>query len=175
MKYNWFNVRNEDRKKWESICQPGDYQIISGSEIPFMLNSILPEDLTRKYDSVLIAGSATQDGKVYYMANGNRIDFRGTAVDQMPLGLVFIGYMSAGSACLIQHGNWDNRSIPPPTDFWDHISGSGIFNYFPLSELPDKSSGKLVDLKCNSQNTAFNLLVKVLKENIGKEYLFKQV
>ncbi len=168
MKYNWFNVSNEDRKKWEGICQPRDYQIISGNEIPYILNSVLPEALTRKYDSVLIAGSATPDGKVYFMANGNRIDVRGSAVDQMPFGLVFIGNMASGSACLIQHGNWENRSIAPPEDFWAHISGSGIASYFPLSELPCAPSGKLADLKSNSQHAAFGKLVEVLKDNVGE-------
>ena len=156
MKYNWFNVRYEERKKWEDICQPGYYRIISGSEIQSIL------------DSVLIAGSATSDGKVYYMANGNRIDASASAIDQMPFGLVFIGNSASGSACLIQHGNWENRSIKQPIKFWDHISGSDVANYFPLSELPEKSSGKLEDLQTKSQNAAFEKIIDGLKDNSGE-------
>jgi len=115
MKYKYFDVSNEDRNKWEEICPPGEYRIISGSETPNLFAGVLPEDLTRKYDSVLIAGSATLDGTVYYMANGNRIDY--SEVDQMPFGLAFIGNKTTGSAYLIDHGDWENRTIPQPEDF----------------------------------------------------------
>jgi len=168
MEYNYFNVSNEDRNKWEEICPPGEYRTISGSEISYLLNPLLSKDLTNKYASVLIAGSATSDGIVYYMANGNRVDNPKNMIDQMPFGLAFIGNITSGCACLIQHGDWEGRSIPQPEGFWDNISASGLASIFPLSELPCEPSGKLADLKINSQRDAFKELVKVLKNNVGE-------
>jgi len=166
MKTTFLDVSNEDRTKWEEICPLDEFRVISGSVIPYLLNSVLPEDLTRKYDSVLIAGSATLDGTVYYMANGNRIDY--SEVDQMPFGLVFFGNTISGCACIIDHGDWENRTIPQPEDFEKHILESGIASYYPLSELPRESSGKLEDLKINSQHKAFEKLLEILKEDRGE-------
>jgi hypothetical protein len=168
MQYNWFDISNEDRKKWEKICPPGEYRVISGGDISSTLSGVLPEVLFRKYNSVLFAGSATTDGLVYFMANGNRIDTGGSAIDQMPFGLAFIDNFPAGSGCLIQHGDWINRTTSPPSDFWDHITESGTPSYFPLSELPKEPAGKLTDLKIDSQNAAYGKLVEILVKHIGK-------
>ena len=162
MKYNWFDISNENRNKWEGICPPGEYRIVTGSSVFSVLSGVLPEDLIGKYNSVFIAGSATLDGNVYFMANGNRVDNSGSAIDQMPFGIAFIGNSTSGSGCLIQHGNWVNRTTKPSQEFWDQIKNSGTASYYPLSELPSEPSGKLIDLKIDSQNVAFGKLVEVL-------------
>lgn len=102
------------------------------------------------------------------MANGNRVDSYDNSVDQMPFGLVFIGDGPIPSGCLIQHGDWDNRTTKPPTEFWDLVNASGTNSYYPLSELPSASSGKITDLSINSQHAAFGKLVEVLKDQVGE-------
>lgn len=156
MQYNWFDISNENLSNWKAICPPGEYRVISGS---FMqsFSTILPPELTNKYHSVVIAGSPVAGGTVYYMANGNRIDPSGSAIDQMPFGLAFVGQNPSGSACLIQHGEYENRTTYPPADFWAQVKHSGIFNY-PLQELPTKSAGKLSELNVKSQLDAFEIL-----------------
>jgi hypothetical protein len=168
MKYNWFDISNEDRNKWEGICPPGEYRIVTGSSVSSVLSGVLPEVLIGKYNSVFIAGSATLDGNVYFMANGNRVDTSESAIDQMPFGLAFVGNSTSGSGCLIQHGNWVNRTINPPSGFWNHIMESGTASYYPLSELPSEPAGKLTDLKIDSQNAAFGKLVEILKDQVGE-------
>jgi hypothetical protein len=168
MKYDWFDIANEDRSKWEGICPPGEYRVFSGSAVSSVLAGVLPEALIGKYNSVFISGSATLDGIVYFMANGNRVDVSGSAIDQMPFGLAFVGNSISGSGCLIQHGNWVNRTTKQPRGFWDQIKNSGIDSYYPLSELPSESAGKLSDLKIDSQNIAFGKLVEVLKNQVGE-------
>jgi hypothetical protein len=166
MNYNWFNISNENRKKWEGICPTGEYRIYSVSAVTNVLAGILPEALISKYNSVFISGSATLDGNVYFMANGNRVDASGSAIDQMPFGLAFVGNSISGSGCLIQHGDWVNRTTKPPLEFWDQIRKSGTASYFPLSELPSEAAGKLADLKIDSQNAAFGKLVDVLRRQM---------
>ena len=122
------------------------------------LSTILPIELTNKYQSVVIAGSPVSEGTVYYMANGNRIDASGSAIDQMPFGIAFVGQTASGSACLIQHGDYENRTTYPPDDFWEQVRQSGIYNYYPLQELPKKIAGNLSELKIKSQLDAFEIL-----------------
>lgn len=157
MKYNWFSISQENRSKWEEICPPNEYRVISGSAMP-SLSAILPSELTNKYHSVVIAGSAVAGGTVYYMANGNRIDTSGSAIDQMPFGLAFVGQNASGSACLIQHGDYENRTTYPPIDFWTQVRESGIYKYYPLQELPINTAGKLSELTVKSQLEAFEIL-----------------
>jgi hypothetical protein len=166
--YNWFDISNEDRKKWEGICPPGEYRVLSGSAVSSVLAGVLPKALYSKYNSVFIAGSATLDGNVYYMANGNRVDASGSAIDQMPFGLAFVGNSISGSGCLIQHGDYMGRTTKQPRGFWDQIKNSGTASYYPLSELPSEPAGKLTDLKIDSQNAAFGKLVDVLKGMVGE-------
>jgi len=157
MKFNWFPITQESRAKWEEICPPSEYRVISGSAMP-NLSTILPIELTNKYQSVVIAGSPVSGGTVYYMANGNRIDASGSAIDQMPFGIAFVGQTASGSACLIQHGDYENRTTYPPVDFWEQVRQSGIYNYYPLQELPEKTAGNLSELNVKSQLDAFEIL-----------------
>ena len=160
MEYNWFNISTEERSKWESICPPDSYVITSGST----LSGLLPEDLIQKFNNVVVAGSATSTGGVYYLINCNRVDENDKAIDQMPFGFLFLNNNPSGCACLIQHGNWEGRTINPPSDFWDKIKESGISSYYPLSEMPKNKSGNINDLKIKSQKTAFIELIKALNQ-----------
>lgn len=168
MKFDWFNVDNENLDHWKTICPPGEYRVYSKTEFQVKLPNLLPEALTNKYDSVIIAGSATQGGTIIYMVNGNRIDCSGSAIDQMPLGLAFVGNTTAGSACLMQHGSYEGRTTTPPSDFWGHVSASQIDNYYPLAEIPTEPTGKLSDLNIDSQNKAFGKLREKLEENLNQ-------
>ena len=168
MKYDWFKIDYEDRNKWESICPPGEYRVYSGSAIHTILGSVLPDALINQYNSVFVMGSSTLNGNVYYMANGNRVDDKDGAIDQMPFGVAFVGVNPVPSGCLIQHGDWGNRTTHPPQEFWGHITSSGTASYYPLSEIPSDFAGIITDLKVDSQNTAFGKLVEVLKDQVGE-------
>ena len=160
--YNWFNTKNEDRAKWESLCPPGEYRIYPGT----VLSSLLPVALITQYNSVFIMASGTPSGIIYYMANGNRVDFRDNAIDQMPFGMAFVGDGPIPSGCLIQHGDWDNRTTNPPPEFWGLITISGTNSFYPLSEIPAENTGRITDLNINSQHMAFGKLVEVLKDQV---------
>lgn len=164
MKYDWFDIANEDRKEWEAICPPGEYRVIPAT----VLSKVLPDALINKYNSVFVMGSGTPYGNVYYMANGNRVDDPNGAIDQMPFGLAFVGDNPVPSGCLIQHGDWANRTIYPPREFWANITASGTASYYPLSEMPTDYAGKITDLKIDSQNAAFGRLVDILKGQVDE-------
>ena len=171
MKFDYFDISSEKSNIIKGICPQNEYRILTRAQFQRQTNNLLPVALTNKYDSVLIAGSAASNGTVYYMANGNRIDASGNdvAIDQMPFGLMLVGDTTVGSACLIQHGDWENRTtFPPSEEFWGYISASPIDRYFPLSELPTEPEGKISDLKIDSQNTAFRRLISKFREQLGE-------
>ena len=164
MKYDWFDTSKEDREKWEALCPPGEYRILP-SEV---LSGVVPQELYSQYNSVFIMASGTASGNIYFMANGNRVDFPDNAVDQMPFGLAFIGDDPVPSGCLIQHGDWEGRTTEPPQEFWGLIIASGIHSHYPLSEMPEESAGKITNLKIDSQDAAFGKLVDSLKDQVGE-------
>lgn len=159
-KYDWFDISDQDKKDWEEICPVNEYRILKPEDFP----NVLPESLVDKYDSIFIMASGSSNGVAYYMANGNRVDFMDSAIDQQPFGLAFVGSDVIPSGSLIQHGDWEGRTTYPPPEFWEHISCSGIGNCYPLSELPTSNSGSIEDLKVNSQKDAFIDLVHSLKQ-----------
>jgi hypothetical protein len=163
-KYNWFNIQNEQRAKWESLCPVGEYRILPSSA----LSGILHDDLINQFVNVFIMASGTISGNVYYMANGNRLDQKDGAIDQMPFGLGFVGNNPIASGTLIQHGNWDGRTTYPPNEFWLQVESSGFSNYFPSSEIPTEPSGKITNLNIESQEQAFRHIVNALKEQVGE-------
>jgi len=67
---------------------------------------------------------------------------------------------------MIHHGDWENRTTNPPQQFWDHLIVSGIGNYYPLSELPSKTSGRIQELNVDSQSQAFEKLIETLKAQL---------
>ncbi|MBU0647543.1 hypothetical protein KJ855_00005 [Patescibacteria group bacterium] len=160
MKFDWFDISDQKRSDWENLCEPNHYRIIEPGELP----DILPKLLTNKFDSILIMASGTTTGTAYYIANGNRVDYKANAIDQQPFGLAFVGNNPIGSGCLIQHGTWQDRTTNPPDDFWEKIEESGIGNCFPLPELPESPYGKIEALKKPSYKDAFSAVIKQLKK-----------
>lgn len=169
MKYDYIPLDHESLLNWEQICPVDEYRVYQGGSI-LNFTSILPSDLYTQYQYVVIAGSAVPGkGAVYYMINGGRVDYPAKAIDQMPLGIVFIDDQASGSACLIQHSQHVNRTIYPPDEFWCHLNNSKIGEYFPLNELPGKQSGRLEDLKQVSHRDAFSRVIEKLKPFVSDE------
>jgi rubrerythrin len=81
--------------------------------------------------------------------------------------MAFVGDRPIPSGCLIQHGDWDNRTTNPPPEFWGLITISGTNSFYPLSEIPAENTGRITDLNINSQHMAFGKLVEVLKDQVG--------
>lgn len=161
-KYDWFDMSNQNRKEWEDLCPVNEFRIVKPDQLP----SVLPKSLTSKFDSVFILASGSADDTiVYYMINGNRVDYKVGQIDQQPLGLAFVGPDPIPSGCLIQHGDWEGRSTIPPDEFWYYLTESGIGNLYPISELPPRNSGSIKELKSQSQWDAFSDLLNQLRRS----------
>ena len=78
-KYDWFDISNQDKKVWEQLCPVNEYRIIKPLDFP----NVLPKTLVDKYDSIFVMASGSNNGVAYYMANGNRVDFRASLKTQI--------------------------------------------------------------------------------------------
>jgi hypothetical protein len=140
-------------------CSEPWYQVIQRGQIP----SVFPQSFREKLDHAVVMGSGDGSGKVYLVVNAQRVDLKAAAIDQEPFGLIFDNGVSSESGVFIHHGNWDGRTetgVPP--EFWNHVSKSGIGNYYPPPSLQPNSSGSLHDLNTMSNLNAFNQTLKIV-------------
>lgn len=164
-KYSYFKISNKKTRTLQEFCQPNTFRLANQEDM--MKIDILPPDLVKKCDNILIVASGSNDTALsYYMLNCGRIDEKYNAIDQEPLGLICSGSDAYTSGCLIHHGNWINRTTYLTDEFWECISVSGIGNCYPLAEIPQKKSGSISELKIDSQNQAFDELIVKLKQDV---------
>ena len=152
MRSSYFDISTENLVDWWDLCPTGEYRVLS----PLSLPALIPDRLIQKVDSSVIAAFGTQGGTVY-MVNLNRVDHRAQAIDQQPFLLAFVGTLPVGSGVLVHHGNWTDRTIRPPAEFWNHIQRSGLGAVWPLSTLPVHSAGSLSELRDFSHGSAFHI------------------
>lgn len=152
MWYDWQEAPSVTISALSALCPPGEYRVIGPEDMP---SGILSPGLLAKTHSILVVSSGTDNGRIYFMFNLNRVD--NNDIDQMPYGIAFDGTGVLPSGVLIQHGSYHPcRTTSLPRDFYNYVAESGIY---PLQEMPPKSAGPISDLKTGSQEDAFRLLV----------------
>jgi hypothetical protein len=164
MKFDWSEMTEDKVKTIRALCPPDEYRVLS----PTACTGLFPPTLLVKFDSVLLVGSGISGTNcVVYMMNGHRLDAKDDSIDQQPLGFACVGDSPTTSGCLIQHGDWNNRSTPIPNEFFDYLRASQLGNCYPITELPAKPSGPLSDLVVRSQREALQTLADELKRSFG--------
>jgi hypothetical protein len=163
--YDYSGVKKTQVDSLLNICPLNTYRRINPDIIRPL--KLLSDSLLDKFDSILLVTSGLASDYAI-MVNGNRIDFKDSAIDQMPFGIICSGSEPLTSGSLIQHGDWLGRTTYPPDSYWTHLSNSGIGNYYPLDEMPIEESGSVNDLKIQSQHDSINDLVTNLKKTFKK-------
>jgi hypothetical protein len=158
-KITWLDTSSEDFRKWFDLCPPNHYRIIP----PNSLSSVIPNEILRNADSVLLVSSGSPEGQIVYMANIHRLEQNNHAVDQEPFGILFKSTDPSSGGCLIHHGKWSQRTAIPPSSFWNAVENSGIGNCVPFSELPPNDFGPVSELSIKSQNDAFMKIIRSMK------------
>ena len=137
------------------------FKVIPKEKIP----GVFPESFRAKFDHAVVMGSGDASGKVYLVINAQRVDFKASAIDQEPFGVVFNNDIPSESGVFIHHGGWQGRTESGVTpQFWSHVAASGIGNYYPPPSLPPNSEGSLHDLQTTSNLNAFNQTLKTMLE-----------
>jgi hypothetical protein len=161
MKFSRFDPSYGAYGEWHSICPEMTWKSVS----PDALSGIIPANpLLSKANSVLVMASASANFSVF-VANINRVDMPASAIDQEPYIAVCDHSASAASGGFVHHGTWSKRTSLPGKEFFDGLSASGIQAHYPLAEMPTASSGRLNELKVDSQNAAFWAALSALRHS----------
>ncbi len=165
MDFNWSVLKPDEAKYYVDLCPVNEYYILTGVE---SLPGISP-GLVKKSDTFFLACSGDGKDQVYYMANMQRKDLKDQAIDQMPFGFLINSSITGSmSAALIQHGNWEGRTVHPPISAWDEILSGNYTQYQNLQILPLNQTGSIYDIRDTSQEKAFTTLISGLNEEIYK-------
>jgi hypothetical protein len=159
-RFDYLSTSSEVRSEWERLCPIGEYRILPSGSLP----SVVPEALREKcIDSLVMASGSFDDGMAYFVVNLERKDSPDGAVDQMPFCLWFSGSAAAPSGCLVQHGDWQERTVAVPTSFFSEVQRTGIGQYLGLLSIPTQASGSLASLSGSSHAGAFARVVDHVK------------
>src|SRR5262245_40614199 len=135
-----------DVREWIALCGSGQMRPFVTSELP----GWFPSGLTGKVDGGVMVNTGS-----LFMVNLYRLD--GTAIDQQPLGFVYMSGAALASGGFIQDGDWIGRTKPLPAEAQKLIAASGVgHNQFfsghpkvagPISTLPPSDRAALAKLE----------------------------
>lgn len=140
-----------DKEKWNEICPPMEYRVISGTEAYSF--GIVPTGMTN-INTVAIGASGSIAGTIMYFANYFRID--GTEIDQEPY---FELYESSATHPtlygIFHHADFDGRTETLNTNELAKIAASGSTADIQFTAKPDKNSGTLDELRRQGKISGF--------------------
>lgn len=165
MKIKWFPLTEEQMAYYTGNCPKDEYRVLQGiTSLPG-----LPDGLVRKADNLLIGCSGDANGGLYYFANLSRIDSKDKAIDQHPFGFIVDSTNQTPSGVLIDHGNWEGRTVNPPTEAWNEIMQGSFEQYQSLQILPPNESGSIYELSDSSQQRAFATMIQKLNKELNNQ------
>lgn len=148
MPKNWIEIDQKSVGEAIRRCEPGHYVRLSHEEIP----SFVPASLTAKCPGAILMASGISPGKALYVLNLVRQD--GANLDENPI--VFVGATDSHgtSGFVYQHGSWDGRTSPIPSDMAALIAASGMLAAGAIKS--PAVSGTFTELAGSSSANAFN-------------------
>ena len=164
-KFDFLDTKDEDAEEWQKLCPLGEFRVVPSGSLP----EVIPQSLRDKCVDSLVMGSGSNDGYAYYVVNLLRKDEKDRAVDQQPFCLWFSGSQVAPSGCLVQHGDWEDRTIDVPERFFDDVRKTGVAPYVGLLQIPTSQSGSITALSASTHEKAFDRVVRRVKLANGDE------
>lgn len=152
MSKNWISIDQTSVGEAVQLCQPGHFVRLSHEQIP----RFVPDSLTAKCPGAVLMASGIAPDKAVYVLNLVRHD--GANLDETPI--VFVaGINSLGvSGFVYQHGSWDGRTSPVPSDMATLIAASGMLAAGAFKS--PAASGAFTDLADSSHARAFDAAAK---------------
>lgn len=139
------------KEKWNEICPPMEYRVISGIEASAL--GIVPTGMTN-INSVAIGASGSTDNTIMYFANYFRVD--GTEIDQEPyFELYESGSTDTSLYGIFHHANFIGRTETLNSSELAKISASGSTTDIQFTAKPVNSSGTLDELRTDGKISGF--------------------
>jgi hypothetical protein len=168
MKFNTLSLSSSQLEEFEQIAKQinstSGFKWLSSSEIP----TAIPESLRDKLKSAMLMWERTSSSSVFLVFNNMRFDQKDNSLDQQPFGIIVNSSGASTYGIFIDHGNWPNRTTPITPEVLKVLESTSLGNYFPLSEVSQKSSGSLGDLKNTSHEGALKEMINKLRISINQ-------
>lgn len=165
-KFDFLDTTSENPEDWRDLCPVGEFRVLASGSLP----KVIPQSLREKcVDSLVMGSGSTDDGYAYFVVNLLRKDERDQGVDQQPFCLWFSGSQVAPSGCLVQHGDWEDRTIDVPETFFHEVKKTGIAPFVGLLRLPAGQSGSIASLSGSTHLGAFERVVERVKQENGDD------
>jgi hypothetical protein len=135
-----------DEAELKKIVSNFEYRKIENFQLPQPLRV---NGLVQKCNSFIVAASGSTDGMLYSLI-GIRPD-KGNVIDEHP----FVFYYDYNDNTrnfggIIDHGDWQERTVPLDNQQLAAISASGLTASFTYKSIPPDGSGSLEDLRANN-------------------------
>jgi len=152
-----------DEKELQKLVPNLCYVRINTDALPEVIRS---NGLAQKCNSFLIAASGSNND-ICYTAIGLRPDKNNTVIDEHPFVFYYNGKDTTKNFCgIINHGNWDQRTVPLEQAQIDALSACGLTASFTYKTIPDSASGQLSDLSKNGMLVGISKQFDVLLSHV---------
>ncbi len=132
-----------DKVKWNEICPPMEYRVISGTDAYSL--GIVPMGMTG-INSVAVGASGSTTDTIMYFANYFRID--GKEIDQEPyIELYESGSTQSSLFGILHHADFSGRTETLNATEHAKISASGSTADIQFTAKPDNNFGTLDELR----------------------------
>jgi hypothetical protein len=164
-KSSCFTFTTTQINEFESEDMRSGWRLIPKESLP----SVLPPEFRKKIDSAVMIAAPTSTGGTYLVYNNLRVEQKARAVDQEPFALIVHSTGPSPNGVLIHHGKWEERTITDiPKEFWDHVSESGVGNYYYAHPPAGLSCGTLDKLP-EGHRKAFDRIVARIRTGLKNE------
>ena len=162
-KPSWVRLSEAQRQELGDSIPSSGWKIVPGSQLP----GVFPESFRQKLDSAMLICAPTSTGGVYLAYSALRSDHKSQKIDMEPFGVMVHSTGPSSSGVFLHHGDWDGRTEPPPDDFWNTTSRSGVGNYFFSNPPEGLREGALSQLP-KGHSGAFEALIGTLRQRVNE-------
>ena len=143
---------NPDKDKWNEVCPPMEYRVISGESALSL--GIVPTGMI-DINSVVIGASGSTDSTIMYFANYFRIDK--SEIDQEPyIELYESGSTQSSLYGILHHADFSGRTETLDSTQLIKIAASGSTADIQFTAKPDVPAGTLEDLRNQGKISGFD-------------------
>ncbi len=146
---------NEFEQIAANIGSKSGFKFLLTGEIPFAIPFSLRAILTRK----MLMWEQSPSKTVYLIFDGVRLDAKDNTLDNQWFGVAVCPSGADARGVFITHGQWQGPFFPLSTTHIGLLTSTSLGQYFPLSKVPNSSSGPINDLAKTSHEGAFNRMM----------------
>lgn len=156
-KPHWFQLSPGQQAELDLVVPSLQWRLIPQRELP----SIFPTTFRQRIDSAIVVSTPTSTGGAYLAFSANRVDFKDRSIDIEPFGLIVNSTGVSSYGVFLHHGDWPGRTQPPPAQFWDRVSESGVGDYFWSNPPQGLRHGAIEQLQVGHRNAFETLIAEI--------------